>query len=90
MSVQDEMRSDGIRVGPIGIVCNPASGKDIRRLTARASVFDNQEKLVEAYGRHGAQKTVPPPRTLSEATERFGVQFRSVEERLKFASPGAL
>ena len=39
------MRSDGIRVGPIGIVCNPASGKDIRRLTARASVFDNQEKL---------------------------------------------
>lgn len=29
----------------MGIVCNPASGKDIRRLTARASVFDNQEKL---------------------------------------------
>lgn len=35
----------GARIGPIGIVCNPASGKDIRRLTARASVFDNQEKL---------------------------------------------
>jgi hypothetical protein len=32
------------RFGPVGIVCNPASGKDIRRLTARASVFDNQEK----------------------------------------------
>lgn len=30
--------------GPIGIVANPASGKDIRRLVARASVFDNQEK----------------------------------------------
>lgn len=28
----------------IGIVANPASGKDIRRVTARASVFDNQEK----------------------------------------------
>ncbi|MCB1684216.1 MAG: NAD(+)/NADH kinase [Pseudomonadales bacterium] len=28
----------------IGIVANPASGKDIRRLIARASVFDNQEK----------------------------------------------
>ncbi len=28
----------------IGIVANPASGKDIRRLVARASVFDNQEK----------------------------------------------
>jgi len=29
---------------PIGICCNPASGKDVRRLVARASVFDNQEK----------------------------------------------
>jgi len=31
--------------GPVGILCNPASGKDIRRLTARASTFDNQEKF---------------------------------------------
>ena len=31
-------------MGPIGIVANPASGKDVRRLVARASVFDNQEK----------------------------------------------
>jgi predicted polyphosphate/ATP-dependent NAD kinase len=30
--------------GPLGIVANPASGKDVRRLVARASVFDNQEK----------------------------------------------
>jgi len=29
----------------IGIAVNPASGKDVRRLVARASVFDNQEKL---------------------------------------------
>lgn len=28
----------------IGLVANPASGKDVRRVTARASVFDNQEK----------------------------------------------
>ena len=28
----------------VGICCNPASGKDVRRLIARASVFDNQEK----------------------------------------------
>ena len=28
----------------IGLVANPASGKDVRRITARASVFDNQEK----------------------------------------------
>ena len=31
-------------VGSIGLVANPASGKDVRRVTARASVFDNQEK----------------------------------------------
>jgi predicted polyphosphate/ATP-dependent NAD kinase len=42
---RDGIQNDGVRVGPVGIVCNPASGKDIRRLTARASVFDNQEKL---------------------------------------------
>src|SRR5688572_3121106 len=30
--------------GSVGIIANPASGKDIRRLVARASVFDNQEK----------------------------------------------
>jgi predicted polyphosphate/ATP-dependent NAD kinase len=28
----------------IGIIANPASGKDVRRLVARASVFDNPEK----------------------------------------------
>jgi hypothetical protein len=28
----------------IGVVANPASGKDVRRLVARASVFDNPEK----------------------------------------------
>jgi len=29
----------------VGIIANPASGKDIRRLTAHGSVFDNQEKV---------------------------------------------
>jgi predicted polyphosphate/ATP-dependent NAD kinase len=28
-----------------GLVVNPASGKDIRRLTGKASVFDNREKF---------------------------------------------
>ncbi len=36
--------ADVAREGPVGVACNPASGKDVRRLTARASVFDNQEK----------------------------------------------
>ena len=28
----------------VGIIANPASGKDIRRLVAHGSVFDNEEK----------------------------------------------
>jgi predicted polyphosphate/ATP-dependent NAD kinase len=30
---------------PVGIIANPASGKDIRRLVAFGSVFDNNEKV---------------------------------------------
>ena len=29
----------------IGIIANPSSGKDIRRLVAQATVFDNMEKV---------------------------------------------
>jgi len=29
----------------VGIIANPASGKDIRRLVAHGSVFDNIEKV---------------------------------------------
>jgi predicted polyphosphate/ATP-dependent NAD kinase len=32
-------------VSLVGIIANPASGKDIRRLVAYGSVFDNQEKV---------------------------------------------
>jgi len=31
--------------GTVGIIANPSSGKDIRRLVARGSVFDNNEKI---------------------------------------------
>jgi predicted polyphosphate/ATP-dependent NAD kinase len=31
-------------MAPVGLLANPMSGKDIRRVIARASVFDNQEK----------------------------------------------
>lgn len=30
---------------PVGIIANPASGKDIRRLVAHGSTFDNNEKI---------------------------------------------
>ena len=32
-------------MGKIAIIANPASGKDIRRLVAHGSVFDNNEKV---------------------------------------------
>ncbi|HET7055753.1 MAG TPA: hypothetical protein VFI12_04770, partial [Thermomicrobiales bacterium] len=32
-------------IGAVGIIANPASGKDIRRLVAHASTFDNNEKI---------------------------------------------
>jgi predicted polyphosphate/ATP-dependent NAD kinase len=32
-------------VGSVGIIANPAAGKDIRRLVAHASTFDNLEKV---------------------------------------------
>jgi predicted polyphosphate/ATP-dependent NAD kinase len=35
----------GLNMSLIGIIANPASGKDIRRLVAYSSVFDNQEKI---------------------------------------------
>lgn len=33
------------RRGSVGIIANPASGKDIRRLVAHGSTFDNNEKI---------------------------------------------
>ena len=32
-------------MGSVGIIANPAAGKDIRRLVAHASTFDNLEKV---------------------------------------------
>ncbi|MCC6791358.1 MAG: NAD(+)/NADH kinase [Thermomicrobiales bacterium] len=34
-----------MRTGSVGIIANPASGKDIRRLVAHGSTFDNNEKI---------------------------------------------
>jgi hypothetical protein len=38
-------KSGGPFLSFVGIIANPASGKDIRRLVAFGSVFDNQEKV---------------------------------------------
>ncbi len=44
--VREKHYIDGeVDLSLVGIVANPASGKDIRRLVAYGSVFDNQEKV---------------------------------------------
>lgn len=51
----------------VGIIANPASGKDIRRLVAHGSVFDNQEKvniiscLLLAFYHTGVDKVIYMP-----------------------------
>jgi len=51
----------------IGIIANPQSGRDIRRLIAHASVFDNMEKvniverLLTVFGDLGVKNVVAMP-----------------------------
>ena len=52
---------------PVGVVANPASGRDIRRLTTGASVFDNAEKgnmvrrLMAGLGAVGVERVLMMP-----------------------------
>jgi ATP-NAD kinase N-terminal domain len=77
--------------GPIGIIANPASGKDIRRVVARASTFDNQEKknivrrAVAGAVAAGARRFLYMPDGYGLVTEAVGehcdsgVKFEAVE-----------
>jgi predicted polyphosphate/ATP-dependent NAD kinase len=42
--MSESTTSEKRKLSTVGIIANPASGKDIRRLVAHASVFDNLEK----------------------------------------------
>jgi predicted polyphosphate/ATP-dependent NAD kinase len=62
----------------VGIIANPASGKDIRRLVAHGSTFDNNEKInivrrvVIGLGAMGVERVLYMPDT-------FGIVPRAVE-----------
>lgn len=62
----------------VGIIANPASGKDIRRLVAYGTVFDNQEKvnivrrILLGLAAAGVERTVYMP-------DYFGIVPRAVE-----------
>ena len=75
----------------IGIIANPASGKDIRRLVAYSSVFDNQEKIrivrrvllgLKAAGTHHVAYMPDSQRLVERAVE--GLQVELTAERLQF------
>lgn len=71
------MRGSGNEV-VVGIVANPASGRDVRRLVSGASVFDNAEKGAMAYralaglGAAGVDRALimPAPGGVSESLAR--------------------
>ena len=64
---------------PVGIIANPASGKDIRRLVAYGSVFDNNEKVnivkrvILGLDSMGVQKIIFMP-------DCFGIDVRAMED----------
>jgi predicted polyphosphate/ATP-dependent NAD kinase len=63
----------------VGVIANPASGRDVRRLVAGASVFDNAEKgamtyrLMVGLGAAGVERVLmmPAGSGLSEAVRRM-------------------
>lgn len=63
----------------VGIIANPAAGKDIRRLVAQASVFDNNEKVsilrrvLVGLDAAGIEEVVVMP-------DYFGLGARAVED----------
>lgn len=70
---------------PIGIVVNPSSGKDIRRLTAKASVFDNREK--EAIVKRAVAGAVAAGATdFQYMDDSHGIAASAFEE-LEFGNP---
>lgn len=69
----------------VGIIANPASGKDIRRLVAHGSVFDNNEKInivqrvLRGLDALGIEQVVGMPDSFGlvvAAYERAGVRLR--------------
>ena len=55
-----------VPAGAVGIIPNPMSGRDIRRVVAQASVFPNTEKasmvlrIIRAVGALGVQRVLRP------------------------------
>jgi predicted polyphosphate/ATP-dependent NAD kinase len=71
----------------VGVIANPASGRDIRRLVSGASVFDNAEKgsmvfrLMAGLGAAGIERVLMMP-TAASVVANLQRQLRSASIRL--------
>lgn len=85
----------------LGVVANPMSGRDIRRLVARASVFPNAEKvnmvlrLIEAAGALGVETVHVSTDTMGVAAGVLRESRRRIDTtgrwpKLEFSEPDAL
>lgn len=68
----------------VGLVANPAAGRDIRRLTGGASVVDNRAKRRVAECVANSLTTVDDPPALAVMPDKAGIARHTVEE----APPG--
>ncbi|MFB6108076.1 MAG: NAD(+)/NADH kinase [Haloplanus sp.] len=66
-------------MGRVGLVVNPAAGRDIRRLTGGASVVDNYAKRRVAECVVAGMRVVPDPPTLAVMPDRAGIADAAVE-----------
>lgn len=67
-------------MGIIGLIANPASGKDVRRLVARASVFDNQEKGAILRRVLAGIASTPGDKRIAFLDDPHGIASRALEE----------
>lgn len=81
----------------VGIIANPASGKDIRRLVAHGTVFDNQEKvnivrrLILACLHTGVDRIVHMPDyhgLVDKAVTGLSSDYRRTTRRELISTPG--
>ncbi|MDH4116362.1 MAG: NAD(+)/NADH kinase [Acidimicrobiia bacterium] len=62
----------------VGVIANPASGKDIRRLVAHGSVFDNDEKVSIVRRVLAGIDSTPVDRVLI-MPDRFGIGLKATD-----------
>ncbi|MCS7050131.1 MAG: NAD(+)/NADH kinase [Thermomicrobium sp.] len=77
-----EQRRGSVEPATVGIIANPAAGKDVRRLVAQASTVDNQEK-VRIVRRVLAGLAATGVQRVYYMADSFGIVPRAAEGRTR-------